>query len=82
MEEGKLRLVYCPTDDMVADMLTKALPSAKVKLWNIQTLSLVPPGHLCFIRMLRMLHFYLWTYIKTCVVMGIQVILSYPFDRL
>jgi hypothetical protein len=26
-----MRLVYCPTDDMVADALTKALPSPKVK---------------------------------------------------
>jgi hypothetical protein len=31
VEEGKHRLVYCPTDDMVADTLTKALPSPKVK---------------------------------------------------
>jgi reverse transcriptase-like protein len=31
IEEGKLRLVYCPTGDMVADILTKALPSTKVK---------------------------------------------------
>jgi hypothetical protein len=31
IEEGKLRLIYCPTNDMVADTLTKALPSAKVK---------------------------------------------------
>jgi hypothetical protein len=31
VEEGRLRLIYCPTDDMVADALTKALPSAKVK---------------------------------------------------
>jgi hypothetical protein len=31
IEEGSLRLIYCPTDDMVADTLTKALPSAKVK---------------------------------------------------
>ena len=31
IEQGSLRLVYCPTDDMVADTLTKALPSAKVK---------------------------------------------------
>jgi len=29
--EGALRLVYCPTDDMVADALTKVLPSPKVK---------------------------------------------------
>jgi hypothetical protein len=31
IEQGSLRLVYCLTDDMVADTLTKALPSAKVK---------------------------------------------------
>jgi hypothetical protein len=31
VEEGKISLVYCPTNSMVADSLTKALPSAKVK---------------------------------------------------
>jgi hypothetical protein len=31
IEQGSLHLIYCPMDDMVADMLTKALPSAKVK---------------------------------------------------
>jgi hypothetical protein len=31
VKEGKLCLIYCPTEDMVADVLTKALPSAKVK---------------------------------------------------
>ena len=31
VENGSLRLVYCPTADMIADMLTKALPSPKVK---------------------------------------------------
>jgi hypothetical protein len=31
IEQGSLRLIYCPTDDMVADVLTKALPSVKVK---------------------------------------------------
>jgi len=40
IEQGFLHLTYCPTDDMVADMLTKALPSAKVKhfatgLWTL-----------------------------------------------
>jgi len=31
IDNGQLRLVYCPTDSMVADTLTKALPSPKVK---------------------------------------------------
>ena len=31
IEQGSMRLMYCPTNDMVADTLTKALPSAKVK---------------------------------------------------
>src|SRR5258708_26215015 len=31
IEQGSLRLIYCLMDDMVADSLTKALPSAKVK---------------------------------------------------
>ena len=31
IEQGSLCLIYCPTNDMVADSLTKALPSAKVK---------------------------------------------------
>ncbi|KAJ8517721.1 hypothetical protein ONZ45_g5159 [Pleurotus djamor] len=31
VEKESLRLVYCPTEDMVADALTKALPSATVK---------------------------------------------------
>jgi hypothetical protein len=31
IEEEKLRLIFCPTVDMIADTLTKALPSPKVK---------------------------------------------------
>ena len=31
MEGGSIRLVYCLTDNMVADTLTKALPSTKAK---------------------------------------------------
>jgi hypothetical protein len=31
VETGVFKLIYCPTDDMVADLLTKALPAWKVK---------------------------------------------------
>ena len=31
IEDGKMKLVYCPTEEMVADIMTKALPSVKVK---------------------------------------------------
>ena len=31
IDDGKLRLIFCPTNDMVADLLTKALLSPKVK---------------------------------------------------
>nr|GAT43935.1 polyprotein [Mycena chlorophos] len=31
LTNGTIRLVYCPTNDMVADCLTKALPSTKAK---------------------------------------------------
>ena len=31
IEVGTIKLVYCPTDDMTADALTKALPSVKAK---------------------------------------------------
>jgi hypothetical protein len=31
VENGSIKLVYCPTDEMVADTLTKALPSPKAK---------------------------------------------------
>jgi len=31
IEVGTIKLVYCPTNDMTADMLTKALPSVKAK---------------------------------------------------
>jgi hypothetical protein len=41
IEQGSLRLIYCPTEDMVADALTKALPSAKVKHFGAQ-LGLLP----------------------------------------
>ena len=31
VENGSIHLIFCPTDNMIADTLTKALPSAKVK---------------------------------------------------
>jgi hypothetical protein len=31
IEDGKIKLIYCPTDNMIADTLTKALSSTKVK---------------------------------------------------
>src|ERR1700678_1474601 len=31
IEEGTIKLVYCPTNNMTADTLTKALPSVKAK---------------------------------------------------
>ena len=31
IEDGKLQLIYCLTDDMVADVLSKALVLTKVK---------------------------------------------------
>lgn len=31
VEAGSIKLIYCPTNDMTADTLTKALPSAKAK---------------------------------------------------
>ena len=36
IENGFIRLIYCPTDDMLADTLTKALPSPKVKHFAVE----------------------------------------------
>ena len=36
IDDSKIRLIYCPTNDMVADTLTKALPSPKVKHFAIE----------------------------------------------
>jgi hypothetical protein len=34
--DGKPKPIYCPTDDMVVNTLTKALPSAKTKHFVIE----------------------------------------------
>ena len=31
VNDGKIQLIFCPTNDMIANTLTKALPSPKVK---------------------------------------------------
>jgi hypothetical protein len=36
VDNNKLRLIYCPTADMIADTLTKALPSPKVKHFAVE----------------------------------------------
>ena len=36
VENGSLALVYCPTEDMIADTLTKPLPSAKAKHFTVE----------------------------------------------
>ena len=34
IDNGDIKLVYCPTEDMTADILTKALPSGKAKYFT------------------------------------------------
>ena len=36
IENGSIHLIYCPTEDMLADTLTKALPSPKVKHFAVE----------------------------------------------
>jgi hypothetical protein len=36
VDKGKIRLIFCPTVDMIADTLTKALPSPKVKHFTVE----------------------------------------------
>jgi hypothetical protein len=37
IQNGSIRLIYCPTEDMLADTLTKALPSVKAKHFASRT---------------------------------------------
>ena len=42
IEADTIKLIYCPTNEMTADMLTKALPSIKAKHFtNLLGLSMV-----------------------------------------
>ena len=36
VKNGSIRLIYCPTDNIIADVLTKALPSPKVKHFVVE----------------------------------------------
>jgi hypothetical protein len=36
IDKGSICLIYCPTEDMLADTLTKALPSPKVKHFAVE----------------------------------------------
>ncbi len=36
IENSSMRLIYCPTEEMLADTLTKALPSTKVKHFAVE----------------------------------------------
>jgi hypothetical protein len=61
VNDGKIALEYCPTDDMVADILTKALPSLKAKFFAT-ILGLSPSKHVLSIS-LDSLSFYSTVYI-------------------
>ena len=37
VQNGSIKLIYCPTDEMTADILTKALPNIKVKHFAIHS---------------------------------------------
>ena len=41
VQDGTINLIYCPTEDMTADMLTKALPNSKAKHFA-RSLGLLP----------------------------------------
>ena len=41
IQEGTINLIYCPTEDMIADILTKALPNSKAKHFA-KSLGLLP----------------------------------------
>jgi hypothetical protein len=46
VQNGSITLIYCPTEDMIADTLTKALPNGKAKHFA-SALGLLEGGVLC-----------------------------------
>ena len=48
VKKGSIELKYCPTEEMIADMLTKGLPRDKfVKLHRMAGVQIVPEQSAC-----------------------------------